>query len=367
VQTKIKMLSIGIAIAQALTYSTSSPAYLLPQYTPITKTDMSHQVPIKFVPADNLVGEVNSPNPNIHIADCNMHVSSDPHRSELLFTGKDKNNKPWVLAKAYYPTGTIFFTADLDKNGMTDIIVLQTTGSCGRAPSTVLTLILFDKEACPFPVELFGYSNTDEKTWAGEKINTTIDDLITLGNDPRTCVISQQAGLTKVKGKPFAIRYWKTIVYRAEDSRLKKLDSYKGQSFPLIALDRDNNNASYKTTLPTIKAQSHVDNISCTLADEAGCRNGNVQEVSLDEFGIVEKLKLSSGEFTPYGDPDGDRSAETFVISETKDLYQIASYRSSLAGTILQKAAQNKAKIKFMPRTLRSTIPAYIWISDPAP
>ena len=131
----------------------------------------------------------------------------------LLINGYDKGGKPWSFAAAAWGGCASVWTADLDKNGMEDLILaLRTT--TGAKPPSQLIVLMFEKNGRPFPWATDGYFDVDNKG---------IKDLLDTDNNGKAELIrqSQDDG------------YWITSLYEASRSRWHRLHSIDGVSLPL--------------------------------------------------------------------------------------------------------------------------------------
>lgn len=137
--------------------------------------------------------------------------------NELLITGRDKKGFPWrvnlgafVLAYACR-----FYSADLDRNGIRDLVLIHPTGGNGFAPTSHFFSLTFDEQGRPLPFEADGYfqDSTDG-----------IFDLVDLNSDGRAELIYMN----------FDDGYWITNLYEVSGAKWQRVKGLHGRrSYPL--------------------------------------------------------------------------------------------------------------------------------------
>lgn len=132
----------------------------------------------------------------------------------MTVCGSDNESKPWYLRSSAWMQYASIWTADLDKNGSRDIIILMGTGGCGWAPSSQLLVLMFEKNGRPFPWAVDGYFAVDSHG---------IKDFVDLNGDGHAELIRQ--------GQDDG--YWLTSLYEARQSRWHLLSNISGIRLPL--------------------------------------------------------------------------------------------------------------------------------------
>jgi hypothetical protein len=174
-----------LAIAIALT-SLKLLAYN-PRYLPLNETELALRFPQHVLRST-------------FVQDMSAQVGTTAVRflgpgNEIQFTGKDLAGKPWkVTAEAM--RGGALYSADLDHNGMVDLIYASYTGGNGLAPPMHVLTLLFDSAGRPVPSEIDGYFEIDSRG---------VKDLVDLDGDGRAELIRQS----------FDDGYWITSLYEA--------------------------------------------------------------------------------------------------------------------------------------------------------
>lgn len=341
---------VATALLNFLTifFAGSAHAYM-EGYTPLAAADKNNKVKLATISDAGLRdGKVLT----MASADVNLPAEGD----SIVFTGKDSNGKTWVLSKHYYGLGTSFFTADLDGNGETDIILLQATGACGIAPPAVLTTILFDKQKRPFPTETSGYFSAADDAWTAKSKTATINDIIQIGQDKHAVIVCNQLAYAEIKGKSHS--YWRTQMYRIADGRWQKLASYKAHRLPMIVRYTQKPN---EKVIPTpVPALNTYEDGSFSMLQEKTCKRGRLQEVSFkdDEIAMV---KIGTDTFN---EPARWGFFQSFVIHATPDKYEVMSLDIPETKNLLKGWTNEKKQVKYSAPSMKGRFPLYTWVSD---
>lgn len=115
--------------------------------------------------------------------------------SIVRFQGRDRKGGNWKVEAGSIREPSIY-SADLDRNGQRDILLAKHTGGNGLAPTMHLLVLLFDDVGRPFPLELDGYLEIDERG---------IADVVDLNLDGRAEIVRQS----------YDDGYWITSLYEA--------------------------------------------------------------------------------------------------------------------------------------------------------
>jgi hypothetical protein len=134
--------------------------------------------------------------------------------NEIRFEGMDLSGKPWKLTADAMRGGGLY-SADLDKNGIADLIYASYTGGNGLAPPMHVLTLLFDASGRPVPSEMDGYFEIDSRG---------LKDLVDLDHDGRAELIRQS----------FDDGYWITSLYEASDAHWRLIHGqHAARQYPL--------------------------------------------------------------------------------------------------------------------------------------
>src|SRR5215470_5038316 len=140
-------------------------------YLPLSHSELSNRFPVRYI------GTIGDLRPGYFEA---MQDSVLPDKVDvgpsgasvarsgsggLLITGKDKKGYSWSVdlndfALAY---ACRFYAADLDRNGIRDLVLIYPTGGNGLAPTSHFFSLTFDKLGRPVPFKADGYFQESNK------------------------------------------------------------------------------------------------------------------------------------------------------------------------------------------------------------
>jgi len=133
----------------------------------------------------------------------------------LLISGKDKTGHPWKVSGLFSYWGCELYTADLDRNGTQDLIVVTYNSANGSAPNVELGILLFESNGRPVFSNFVGYFETDAHG---------VKDFLDLNHDGHTQLLCQS----------FDDGYWITSLYEARDAHWFPVHGGRGsRTFPL--------------------------------------------------------------------------------------------------------------------------------------
>ncbi len=131
----------------------------------------------------------------------------------------DRLGRPWTVSLPNEPAGCEAWKADLDGNGMDDLIMVTFNPDSGGG-GTVLTVFMMDSQGRPNPWRASGYFNVDE---AG------VRELLDLNNDRH----AELAYLYK-EGDQFSGIKQRVSLYRADNAYWKSvMGSFAGLTWPV--------------------------------------------------------------------------------------------------------------------------------------
>lgn len=162
----------------------------------------------------------------------------------MVVSGVDRADNPWKLNTHVLQGGTVW-QADLDNNGLPDLIFALFTGGNGWAPSTHLLFLMFDSQGRPIPWQVDGYFGTDQRG---------IEDLLDLNQD----------GHAELLRQGFDDGYWVTSLYRTQEARWQIVHGdLAGRTYPLYT--RFTNRANHAAVTPMAGRSPREDDLSNSL------------------------------------------------------------------------------------------------------
>ncbi|EFF1362949.1 hypothetical protein CBH05_000807 [Escherichia coli] len=139
--------------------------------------------------------------------------------SEWQLNGKDRAGKSWSV-----PVGGLqnmagnaqLYRADLDRNGIQDLVIWRGISGNGLAPNAFLILMTFNQQGRPCVFQSDGFYSASE---------TGIDDLLDL----------QRNGHTQLLDMQFDSGYWITSLYQVKDAKWQRVHGWFGKlSYPAL-------------------------------------------------------------------------------------------------------------------------------------
>lgn len=181
------------------------PAYES-RYLPLSRTELQRRVLQKKV-----ASLLHMRSSLVTLGSTRIEVNED---GLAVVSGVDRAGDPWSLTTEVDRGGEVWH-ADLDKNGLPDLIFAFETGGVGLAPPVHLLFVLFDSQGRPVPWQVDGYFETDEHG---------VKDLLDLNQHGRAQLVRQS----------YDDGYWITSLYKAEDARWQIVSgAFAGRSYPL--------------------------------------------------------------------------------------------------------------------------------------
>jgi hypothetical protein len=135
--------------------------------------------------------------------------------TELMLNGTDRAGNSWSVGIGGACGSGEGYTADLDRNGQRDFVLVFPTCGNGLAPSQHIIAVTFESDGRPVRFEVEGYFDADR---------TGIFDLRDINRDGRAELIY----MNHDDG------YWITSLYTATNARWQRIDGrFGGREFPL--------------------------------------------------------------------------------------------------------------------------------------
>ena len=203
-------------------------------YLPLSDEELSRRVPQRRIPI-KLEYEATA-----RFGNAVIRLDGD---DEFSVVGKDRRGRPWRFTGHWsLLCGGAFYSADLDQNGVPDLISVWNTCGNGLAPSTHVTTLMFDDLGRPVPSEMDGYFEFDKNG---------VEDLVDLDGDGRAELIRQA----------WNDGYWITSLYEARGARWHRIaGEHGGRSYPLYT--RFTSRANRVATKPTPHRHPIEDDLS---------------------------------------------------------------------------------------------------------
>lgn len=186
----------------------------------------------------------------------------------LSVSGKDQAGKPWsLMSSAQTGVGSVW-SADLDKNGSEDLIIVTYTGACGYAANCQLLFLMFEKDGRPFPWSVEGHFEVDK---AGVK------DIVDLNKNGHADLIEHRRSGT----------YWITSMYEARDSHWHRQPQVAGIKFPLYRASTLMNDRK------PIKENCTARVSNCDYSNECGNCVEQLRSVNWDETQLSNEPQIA--------------------------------------------------------------------------
>jgi len=192
-------------------------------YLPLSRSELSNRFPVKYL---GTIGDLrpgyfeamqDNPLPDkVEIGPSGASVAKSAG-ADLLITGKDRNGSPWSVDLGDFALNYAcrFYSADLDRNGIRDLVLIFPTGGNGLAPTSHFFSLTFDEQGRPVPFEADGYFEESVKG---------VTDLVDLNRNGRAELIYMN----------FDDGYWVTNLYEVRDARWRRVLGRHGlRSYPL--------------------------------------------------------------------------------------------------------------------------------------
>jgi hypothetical protein len=192
-------------------------------YLPLSRAETARRFPVKFIgetgggrPGHFGTGADGSPAPaRMSVGPSGSTFAMD-EEGRAVIEGKDEGGAPWrVRLGNLSGYGSRLYTADLDRDGAGDLVIVSPTGGNGLAPSSHIFTLTFDEQGRPVPFEADGYFEYGEQG---------IFDLLDIDRDGRAELLYMN----------FDEGYWITTLYEVSGGRWRRLLGAHGRrTYPL--------------------------------------------------------------------------------------------------------------------------------------
>ncbi|HJQ30698.1 MAG TPA: hypothetical protein VJ866_00885 [Pyrinomonadaceae bacterium] len=203
---------------------------------------------------------------NVGASGARVSVTDD---EDLSIYGSDRDGKEWRAELGPTVYSCRFYVADLDRNGLRDLLLLFPTGGNGLAPTSHLYALTFDERGRPVPFEADGYF---------EEKGGRVFDLVDLDRDGRAELIYMN----------FDDGYWITNLYEVAGARWRRVRGrHSARSYPLYT--RFTNRPNRKPTTP--KRGRHP--FAPDLSNDAPVLRGRLLSYQWADVSVSEDITLT--------------------------------------------------------------------------
>ncbi|MDR0735269.1 MAG: hypothetical protein LBF51_00305 [Zoogloeaceae bacterium] len=140
-------------------------------------------------------------------------MPGDEYAADFFISGKDRAGKPWTvhMGQVYNVAGWArIFTADLDGNGIGDIVVWMPNAGNGMAPTGIIHIVTFEKNGRPIIFGDAGFYGADEKG---------VEYLLDINRDGRAELLAMR----------FGYGYWISDLYQVKNARWRRVSGKFGR------------------------------------------------------------------------------------------------------------------------------------------
>lgn len=219
-------------------------------YVPLTDQELSRRFPMREVARIALADEdIDSPAPALRQFSAGAAgVSMERTANGWLLRGQDMTGKPWQLSTGFMSNAAgeaEIYQADLDRNGLDDLVFWLPNPGLGMAPTASLGILTFEASGRPAYLHVRGYSGP---------ARGGVQDMLDLKGDKHAQLLTMD----------FSDGYWTTSLYRLTEARWQRLNGQFGRlRYP--ALTRFTQ-AGSRRVVSRIKAGRHP--ISADLSND---------------------------------------------------------------------------------------------------
>jgi hypothetical protein len=347
IKTIYRLLVVALLLIAGFTVEVS--AIQMNDYMPLTKAELGKPVPVKFIGVYDHKNSVRQL--PIGASGADVDTQAEEEDGIIILSGKDKTGKKWTVnygSKAGY--GGNMFTADLDKNGFRDFIMIFPTGGNGLAPSSHVLTLLFDAQGRPVPFEAEGYYDTEKKS---------LPELVDMNGNGKAELVFMN----------FDNGYWITNIYEASDGRWQRLKGQVGKrSFPMFT--RFTTRPNHTAVTPAIGRNPAAPDLS----NKKPVATGRMVTFKAAKEGTETEASSSDGIFFIVVDANGKQiswvsdewyGSTTLVIDDVEGRKVIGLWANAdVVKQMLQEIIKQKFTVTlYGQRFADKTSPELIWAS----
>lgn len=307
-------------------------------YLPIEKSYLNRRFNLKFLRHIKL-DEVSTL--KVNVGSSGAEIKIEPHRY-LAVIGKDKAGKSWSVRFGAYCLDLRSYEADLDRNGLRDLVFLIPTCGNGLAPSSHILTLMFDSQGRPIPFEADGYFQCTDYG---------IADIVDMDRD-------QKAELVYMN---FDDGYWITNLYRATNAKWERMTGQVGKyRFPLFT--RFTIKENHRSTTPKPGRHPFAPDLSNAIFNAKGRLQSYRWANDSQSEGFLMVIRDGRGKRVECR-PDSWYSSFSVVVDK-KDGRTIAflSANKDLVRSLLDEITSNRFEVTLIgTRRAGQCSPEIIW------
>lgn len=320
-------------------------------YLPLTKAETGRRFPVK------LLGETGGGRPGYFGAGgeggaAPARVSVGPsgatfvmdEEGRAVIEGRDGGGAAWrVRLGNLSGYGARLYTADLDRDGAGDLVVVSPTGGNGLAPTSHLFALTFDEKGRPVPFEADGYFQEDARG---------VFDLLDIDRDGRAELLYMN----------FDGGYWVTTLYEASGGRWRRVEGAHGRrTYPLYT--RFTSRPNRRPTAP----KSGREPFTPDLSNAAPVLQGTLASYEWADLSRSENIKLvidSAGGGRVACSPVAWFGSFGLVVDSSEGREVVTAYGNEEAAKALLEAASKAgtAVTLYGRRSAEGCSPEWVWL-----
>lgn len=319
-------------------------------YLPLSRAETGRRFPVKLLaetgggrPGHFGTGSDGTPAPTrMSVGPSGSSFAMD-EEGRAVINGKDRGGAAWrVQLGQLSGYGSHLYTADLDHDGVGDLVIISPTGGNGLAPTTHLFALTFDEQGRPVPFEVEGYFQEDARG---------IFDLLDIDGDGRAELLYMT----------FDDGYWMTTLYEVEGGHWRRVEGAHGRrTYPLYT--RFTNRPNRQPTLPKPGRRPFLPDLS----NAAPAVRGTLDSYEWADVSQSENIKL-------FVNADGGRVAcspvawfgSFGVVADAADGREVITLygNEEAAKALLEAAVKAKSAVTlYGRRSAEGCSPEWVWL-----